>query len=54
LALNILFPDAEKELFRQAVLLHSRSLSTQRLVDVARNDALSNMAGQSWQRDPLK
>ena len=35
LALKILFPDAEKELFRQAVLLHSRSLSTQRLVDVA-------------------
>src|SRR5580700_12157888 len=28
LALRILFPDAEKELSREAVLLHSRSLST--------------------------
>lgn len=35
LALRILFPDAEKELSREAVLLHSRSLSTSHLVDVA-------------------
>ena len=35
LALKILFPDAEKELSRQAVLLHSHSLSTPHLVDVA-------------------
>ncbi|MGA8659085.1 MAG: anti-sigma factor [Chthoniobacterales bacterium] len=35
LALNILFPDAEKELSRQAVLCHSHSLSTDHLVDLA-------------------
>ena len=35
LALRILFPDAEKEFSREAVLLHSRSLSTSHLVDVA-------------------
>ena len=35
LALKILFPDAEKEFSRQAVLRHSRSLSTSHLVDVA-------------------
>jgi anti-sigma factor RsiW len=35
LALRILFPDAEKEFSRQAVLRHSRSLSTSHLVDVA-------------------
>ena len=35
LALKILFPDAEKEFSRQAVLLHSRSLSTLHFVDVA-------------------
>jgi anti-sigma factor RsiW len=34
LALRILFPDAEKEFSRQAVLRHSRSLSTWHLVDV--------------------
>jgi anti-sigma factor RsiW len=35
LALNILLPDAGKELSRQAVLRHSYSLSTDHLVDVA-------------------
>src|SRR6202047_2019227 len=35
LALKILFPDAEKELSRQAVLRHSSSLSTSHLLDVA-------------------
>ena len=35
LALKILFPDAEKELSRQAVLRHSSSLSTSHFVDVA-------------------
>jgi len=35
LALRILFPDAEKEFSREAVLRHSRSLSTSHLVDVA-------------------
>ena len=35
LALKILFPDAEKELSRQAFLRHSRSLSTLHFVDVA-------------------
>jgi len=35
LALRILFPDAEKEFSRQAVLRHSLSLSTSHLVDVA-------------------
>lgn len=35
LALRILFPDAEKELSKEAVLHHSRSLSTSHLVDVA-------------------
>jgi anti-sigma factor RsiW len=35
LALRILFPDAEKEFSRQAVLRHSRSLSTLHFVDVA-------------------
>ena len=35
LALKILFPDAEKEFSRQAVLRHSRSLSTSHFVDVA-------------------
>jgi anti-sigma factor RsiW len=45
LALNILFPAAQKEFLRQAVLVHSRSLSTQRLVDVASpNPAVVN----SW------
>jgi anti-sigma factor RsiW len=34
LALNILFPDVGKEVSRQAVLLHSRSISTDHLVDV--------------------
>jgi anti-sigma factor RsiW len=38
LGLKILFPDAERELFRQAVLRHSRSLSTLNLVDVASSD----------------
>ena len=35
LALNILFPDIGKEVSRQAVLRHIRSLSTDHLVDVA-------------------
>src|SRR5215469_5316650 len=35
LALKILFPDAEKELSKQAVLRHSSSLSRSHLVDVA-------------------
>jgi anti-sigma factor RsiW len=35
LAWRILFPDPEKELSRQAVLLHSSSLSTSHFVDVA-------------------
>jgi anti-sigma factor RsiW len=35
LALNILFPGAERELSQQAVLRHSHSLSTDHLVDVA-------------------
>jgi anti-sigma factor RsiW len=35
LVLNILFPDAEKELCQQAVLRHSYSLSGKHLVDVA-------------------
>ena len=35
LAWRILFPDPEKEFSQQAVLLHSSSLSTSRLVDVA-------------------
>jgi anti-sigma factor RsiW len=35
LALEILFPDAEKELSRQAVLRHSYSLAGERLVDIA-------------------
>jgi anti-sigma factor RsiW len=35
LALKILFPDAEKEFSRQAVLRHSSSLSTSHFVDVA-------------------
>jgi anti-sigma factor RsiW len=35
LGLKILFPNAERELSRQAVLSHSRSLSTLHLVDVA-------------------
>ena len=35
LALKILFPDAEKEFSRQAVLRHSSSLSTLHFVDVA-------------------
>ena len=35
LALRILFPDSEKEFSRQAVLRHSRSLSTSHFVDVA-------------------
>jgi anti-sigma factor RsiW len=35
LALRILFPDAEKELSKQAVLRHARSLSTLHFVDVA-------------------
>jgi anti-sigma factor RsiW len=35
LALKILFPDTEKEFSRQAVLRHSRSLSTLHFVDVA-------------------
>jgi anti-sigma factor RsiW len=35
LAFKILFPDAEKEFSRQAVLRHSRSLSTLHFVDVA-------------------
>jgi mycothiol system anti-sigma-R factor len=35
LAFKILFPDAEKELSRQAVLRHSNSLSTSHLVDLA-------------------
>ena len=35
LALNILFPDVGKEVSRQAVLRHSRSISADRLVDVA-------------------
>ncbi|MBV9873538.1 MAG: anti-sigma factor [Verrucomicrobia bacterium] len=35
LALRILFPDPEKEFSREAVLLHSRSLSASHLVDVA-------------------
>jgi anti-sigma factor RsiW len=34
LALNILFPDVGKEVSRQAVLLHFRSISTDHLVDV--------------------
>src|SRR5258708_632339 len=34
LALKILFPDAEKEFSRQAVLRHSSSLSTSHFVDV--------------------
>jgi anti-sigma factor RsiW len=38
LALKILFPDAEKEFARQAVLRHSSSLSTSHLVDVASPD----------------
>lgn len=41
LSLKILFPDAERELFRQAVLRHSRSLSTLHLVDVASSDPSS-------------
>jgi anti-sigma factor RsiW len=35
LGLKILFPDAERELSRQAVLRHFRSLSTLHMVDVA-------------------
>jgi anti-sigma factor (TIGR02949 family) len=35
LALKILFPDAEKEFSREAVLRHARSLSTLHFVDVA-------------------
>jgi len=35
LSLRILFPDAEKEVSRQAVLHHASSLSTSHLVDVA-------------------
>jgi anti-sigma factor RsiW len=35
LALNILFPDRGKEVSRQAVLSHSRSISADHLVDVA-------------------
>ena len=35
LALRMLFPDAEKEFARQAVLRHSNSLSTSHLVEVA-------------------
>ena len=35
LALRILFPDTEKEFSREAVLLHSHSLSTSHFVDVA-------------------
>ena len=38
LALNILFPDAGKEVSRQAVLRHSRSISADHLVDVASAD----------------
>jgi anti-sigma factor RsiW len=38
LGLKILSPDAQRELFRQAVLRHSRSLSTLHLVDVASSD----------------
>jgi anti-sigma factor RsiW len=34
LALNIIFPDADRELSREAVLRHSQSLSTLHLVDV--------------------
>jgi anti-sigma factor RsiW len=37
-ALNILFPGAENQLSQQAVLLHSNSLSTEHLVDVASPD----------------
>ena len=37
-ALNILFPGAENQLSQQAVLLHSNSLSTEHLVDVASSD----------------
>jgi len=35
LTLDILFPDVEKEISRQAVLLHSRSISADHLVEVA-------------------
>lgn len=35
LALNILFPDVGKEVSRQAVLRHSRSVSADHLVDIA-------------------
>jgi anti-sigma factor RsiW len=38
LAVKILFPDAEKEFSRQAVVRHSRSLSTLHFVDVASPD----------------
>ena len=38
LALNILFPDVGKEVSRQAVLRHSRSISADHLVDVASAD----------------
>jgi len=37
-ALNILFPGTENHLSQQAVLLHSNSLSTEHLVDVASPD----------------
>jgi anti-sigma factor RsiW len=45
LALNILFPDAERELSRQAVLRHSHSLSADHLVDVASSNP---QAIKSW------
>ena len=38
LVLNILFPDVGKEVSRQAVLRHSRSISADHLVDVASAD----------------
>ena len=38
LGVGILFPNSERELFRQAVLPHSRSLSALHLVDVASSD----------------
>jgi anti-sigma factor RsiW len=40
LAFKMLFPDAEKEFSREAVLLHSSSLSTLHLVDVASSNPM--------------
>ncbi|MBV9300204.1 MAG: anti-sigma factor [Verrucomicrobia bacterium] len=45
LVLNILFPDSGKEISRQAVLCHSRSISPEHLVDV---NSANPLVVKSW------